>query len=126
MCASIRIVRRGLRGSMIASECPSIVALRIVGYSRYALVDLPAMTYPTHHLSYRRHQALHATRSQSNICQGCRKTFSRLDALNVSDHHEVLLPWHSHCLDLIHLLYDSDIVSGYLDTRRPLVYEYHI
>ncbi|KAI9572296.1 hypothetical protein HD554DRAFT_2004405, partial [Boletus coccyginus] len=31
----------------------------------------------------KRHQALHATRSQSNICQGCRKTFSRLDALNV-------------------------------------------
>ncbi|KAG9316257.1 hypothetical protein JVU11DRAFT_2285 [Chiua virens] len=30
----------------------------------------------------KRHQALHATRSQSNICQGCRKTFSRLDALN--------------------------------------------
>ncbi|KAG2355180.1 hypothetical protein BDR07DRAFT_1453842 [Suillus spraguei] len=25
---------------------------------------------------------LHATRSQSNICQGCKKTFSRLDALN--------------------------------------------
>ncbi|KIJ67978.1 hypothetical protein HYDPIDRAFT_107534 [Hydnomerulius pinastri MD-312] len=30
----------------------------------------------------KRHQALHATRSQSNVCQGCRKTFSRLDALN--------------------------------------------
>ncbi|KAG2079221.1 hypothetical protein BDR04DRAFT_997178 [Suillus decipiens] len=30
----------------------------------------------------KRHQALHATRSQSNICQGCKKTFSRLDALN--------------------------------------------
>ncbi|KAH7888513.1 hypothetical protein F5I97DRAFT_1853203 [Phlebopus sp. FC_14] len=30
----------------------------------------------------KRHQALHASRSQSNICQGCRKTFSRLDALN--------------------------------------------
>ena len=26
MCASIRIVRRGLRGSMIASESPSIVS----------------------------------------------------------------------------------------------------
>ncbi|KAG2153761.1 uncharacterized protein EDB93DRAFT_1102565 [Suillus bovinus] len=32
----------------------------------------------------KRHQALHATRSQSNICQGCKKTFSRLDALNVT------------------------------------------
>ena len=32
----------------------------------------------------RRHQALHAAKSQSNICQGCKKTFSRLDALNVS------------------------------------------
>lgn len=31
----------------------------------------------------RRHQALHAAKSQSNICQGCKKTFSRLDALNV-------------------------------------------
>ncbi|KAI6045955.1 hypothetical protein EDC04DRAFT_2631189 [Pisolithus marmoratus] len=30
----------------------------------------------------KRHQALHANRSQSNVCQGCRKTFSRLDALN--------------------------------------------
>ncbi|KAI6135759.1 hypothetical protein EV401DRAFT_1898178 [Pisolithus croceorrhizus] len=30
----------------------------------------------------KRHQALHANRSQANICQGCRKTFSRLDALN--------------------------------------------
>ncbi|KIM69026.1 hypothetical protein SCLCIDRAFT_1208437 [Scleroderma citrinum Foug A] len=32
--------------------------------------------------TYRRHQALHANRSQANVCQGCRKTFSRLDALN--------------------------------------------
>ncbi|KAF9049972.1 hypothetical protein BJ165DRAFT_1414033 [Panaeolus papilionaceus] len=31
----------------------------------------------------KRHQALHAAKSQSNICQGCKKTFSRLDALNV-------------------------------------------
>jgi len=30
----------------------------------------------------KRHQALHATRTQSNICPGCRKAFSRLDALN--------------------------------------------
>ncbi|CAL1707363.1 unnamed protein product [Somion occarium] len=30
----------------------------------------------------KRHQALHTTRSQSNVCQGCGKTFSRLDALN--------------------------------------------
>ncbi|KAF9482154.1 hypothetical protein BDN70DRAFT_802029 [Pholiota conissans] len=31
----------------------------------------------------KRHQALHAAKSQSNVCQGCKKTFSRLDALNV-------------------------------------------
>jgi len=30
----------------------------------------------------KRHQALHSNKSQSNVCQGCRKTFSRLDALN--------------------------------------------
>ncbi|KAI1794111.1 hypothetical protein LXA43DRAFT_158649 [Ganoderma leucocontextum] len=30
----------------------------------------------------KRHQALHTSRSQSNVCQGCGKTFSRLDALN--------------------------------------------
>ncbi|PFH53821.1 hypothetical protein AMATHDRAFT_54357 [Amanita thiersii Skay4041] len=31
----------------------------------------------------KRHQALHTAKSQSNVCQGCKKTFSRLDALNV-------------------------------------------
>ncbi|KAF9454043.1 hypothetical protein P691DRAFT_657366 [Macrolepiota fuliginosa MF-IS2] len=31
----------------------------------------------------KRHQALHTAKTQSNICQGCKKTFSRLDALNV-------------------------------------------
>ncbi|KAJ4476991.1 hypothetical protein C8J55DRAFT_516335 [Lentinula edodes] len=30
----------------------------------------------------KRHQALHTSKPQSNICQGCKKTFSRLDALN--------------------------------------------
>ncbi|KAK2464246.1 hypothetical protein APHAL10511_003703 [Amanita phalloides] len=30
----------------------------------------------------KRHQALHTAKSQANICQGCKKTFSRLDALN--------------------------------------------
>ncbi|KAF9075429.1 hypothetical protein BDP27DRAFT_1315003 [Rhodocollybia butyracea] len=30
----------------------------------------------------KRHQALHANKPQSNVCQGCKKTFSRLDALN--------------------------------------------
>ncbi|KAF5351967.1 hypothetical protein D9756_007565 [Leucocoprinus leucothites] len=30
----------------------------------------------------KRHQALHTAKSQTNICQGCKKTFSRLDALN--------------------------------------------
>lgn len=32
---------------------------------------------------FRRHQALHTAKSQSNVCRGCKKTFSRLDALNV-------------------------------------------
>ncbi|KAF8894038.1 hypothetical protein BD779DRAFT_1504905 [Infundibulicybe gibba] len=31
----------------------------------------------------KRHQALHSAKSQSNVCLGCKKTFSRLDALNV-------------------------------------------
>ncbi|KAF8210543.1 hypothetical protein K438DRAFT_1904012 [Mycena galopus ATCC 62051] len=31
----------------------------------------------------KRHQALHTTKAQTNICIGCKKTFSRLDALNV-------------------------------------------
>ncbi|KAJ7594289.1 hypothetical protein C8J56DRAFT_926385 [Mycena floridula] len=30
----------------------------------------------------KRHQALHTAKSQANICRGCQKTFSRLDALN--------------------------------------------
>ncbi|KAF7977735.1 hypothetical protein HWV62_40601 [Athelia sp. TMB] len=30
----------------------------------------------------KRHQALHSTKSQANLCPGCKKTFSRLDALN--------------------------------------------
>lgn len=34
-------------------------------------------------LPIRRHQALHTAKAQANVCQGCGKTFSRLDALNV-------------------------------------------
>ncbi|KAF7321712.1 hypothetical protein MKEN_00692600 [Mycena kentingensis (nom. inval.)] len=30
----------------------------------------------------KRHQALHTAKAQSNVCVGCKKTFSRLDALN--------------------------------------------
>ncbi|KAK7053458.1 hypothetical protein VNI00_004084 [Paramarasmius palmivorus] len=30
----------------------------------------------------KRHQALHTAKPQANVCQGCKKTFSRLDALN--------------------------------------------
>ncbi|KAF8070621.1 hypothetical protein FPV67DRAFT_1488034 [Lyophyllum atratum] len=30
----------------------------------------------------KRHQALHTAKSQANICRGCKKAFSRLDALN--------------------------------------------
>ncbi|TFK26527.1 hypothetical protein FA15DRAFT_667423 [Coprinopsis marcescibilis] len=30
----------------------------------------------------KRHQALHTSKSQTNVCLGCKKTFSRLDALN--------------------------------------------
>ncbi|KAH9935330.1 uncharacterized protein B0H18DRAFT_868867 [Fomitopsis serialis] len=32
----------------------------------------------------KRHQALHTAKAQANVCHGCGKTFSRLDALNVS------------------------------------------
>lgn len=35
----------------------------------------------------KRHQALHTAKAHTNICQGCKKTFSRLDALNVSPSH---------------------------------------
>ncbi|KAF9010526.1 hypothetical protein BDQ17DRAFT_1346385 [Cyathus striatus] len=30
----------------------------------------------------KRHQALHTAKTQANVCRGCKKTFSRLDALN--------------------------------------------
>ncbi|KNZ72911.1 Transcriptional regulator CRZ1 [Termitomyces sp. J132] len=30
----------------------------------------------------KRHQALHTAKSQNNVCRGCKKAFSRLDALN--------------------------------------------
>lgn len=40
-----------------------------------------SLTYILH----RRHQALHSAKSQNNLCRGCKKTFSRLDALNVRD-----------------------------------------
>ncbi|KAH6890787.1 hypothetical protein BKA70DRAFT_867405 [Coprinopsis sp. MPI-PUGE-AT-0042] len=30
----------------------------------------------------KRHQALHTAKAQTNVCLGCKKTFSRLDALN--------------------------------------------
>ncbi|KIY74421.1 hypothetical protein CYLTODRAFT_484732 [Cylindrobasidium torrendii FP15055 ss-10] len=30
----------------------------------------------------KRHQALHTAKAQANVCLGCKKTFSRLDALN--------------------------------------------
>jgi hypothetical protein len=45
-------------------------------------ISFSCLTSHPHH-SHRRHQALHAAKSQSNICGGCKKTFSRLDALNV-------------------------------------------
>lgn len=34
-------------------------------------------------VDHRRHQALHTAKSQNNVCRGCKKAFSRLDALNV-------------------------------------------
>ncbi|KAG2015390.1 zinc finger and SCAN domain-containing protein 5, variant 2 [Coprinopsis cinerea AmutBmut pab1-1] len=40
----------------------------------------------------KRHQALHTAKSQNNICLGCKKTFSRLDALNVRHHSSDPLP----------------------------------
>jgi hypothetical protein len=47
----------------------------------------------------RRHQALHSAKSTINACQGCGKTFSRLDALNVS--HTPLQPLLCWCAMLI-------------------------
>jgi hypothetical protein len=48
---------------------------------------------------FRRHQALHSAKSTINACQGCGKTFSRLDALNVS--HTPLQPLLRWCAMLI-------------------------
>ncbi|KAF8628889.1 hypothetical protein AX15_003675 [Amanita polypyramis BW_CC] len=45
----------------------------------------------------KRHQALHTAKSQANVCQGCKKTFSRLDALN--RHCEYLHAMYCHRLD---------------------------
>lgn len=55
-------------------------------------------------VDFRRHQALHTSKPQSNVCQGCKKTFSRLDALNVSSRPCLLFQ-----LDF-HLVY-RDIVN---------------
>ena len=50
-----------------------------------------AMTFPWQcimsdyfiNFTLRRHQALHSSKTSQNVCNGCGKTFSRLDALNV-------------------------------------------
>ncbi|EEB93270.1 hypothetical protein MPER_08101 [Moniliophthora perniciosa FA553] len=57
--------KRGLRVNTIASAC-----------IRYFFA------FGTLTTRNRRHQALHTAKPQSNVCQGCKKTFSRLDALN--------------------------------------------
>jgi hypothetical protein len=64
-------VKKGSRGSTIASSYYTSF------FSAIFFAEIP----------HRRHQALHTTKSQSNICQGCKKTFSRLDALNVRLDH---------------------------------------
>lgn len=69
-CANGLDVRRASPGSTTASMCFLSISLGVSDSTRN-----------------RRHQALHAAKSQSNICQGCKKTFSRLDALNVSQIH---------------------------------------
>ena len=50
-----------------------------------SMPGLSAAAADHHLITYapRRHQALHSAKSQTNICQGCKKAFSRLDALNV-------------------------------------------
>lgn len=73
MCASGRGARRALPDSMTASACWA--ANRVLFFLWAAESDTQ---------DFRRHQALHAAKSQTNICLGCKKTFSRLDALNVS------------------------------------------
>ena len=44
----------------------------------------------------RRHQALHSAKSQTNICHGCKKAFSRLDALNVRPNLNVKERFHTY------------------------------
>lgn len=61
------VARKVLPGNMTASMCTIFPFRSFFSY-----------------VSFRRHQALHSTKSQSNLCPGCKKTFSRLDALNVS------------------------------------------
>jgi len=68
MSASGQAARRALPASTTAST-PGLLA---AAARDHLIVYVP-----------RRHQALHSARSQTNICHGCKKAFSRLDALNV-------------------------------------------
>ncbi|KAH9831277.1 uncharacterized protein C8Q71DRAFT_715628 [Rhodofomes roseus] len=45
----------------------------------------------------KRHQALHTAKAQANVCHGCGKTFSRLDALN--RHRTSIVPCHGGATD---------------------------
>jgi len=82
LCASGLGVVRDLLGSTIASECDSHAPARRCpreGNGRSGAHPRPLRT-----LGSRRHQNLHYSKAQQHVCHGCRKTFSRLDALNVS------------------------------------------
>jgi hypothetical protein len=72
-CANGQVAVKGLRVSMTASTSNILVFKR-------PSADIMSSFF-------RRHQALHSQRTQANVCHGCRKTFSRLDALNVSFFH---------------------------------------
>ena len=59
----------------------AILTRRRVGVREKGTVRSGAHNRP---LRLRRHQNLHYSKAQQHVCHGCRKTFSRLDALNVS------------------------------------------
>jgi len=82
LCASGPGVVRDLLGSTIASECGSHAPAR--RRPREENGQSGAHPRPLRTLGSRRHQNLHYSKAQQHVCHGCRKTFSRLDALNVS------------------------------------------
>jgi len=75
-------VVRDLLGSTIASECGSHAPAR--RRPREESGRSGAHPHPLRTLGSRRHQNLHYSKARQHVCHGCRKTFSRLDVINVS------------------------------------------